>query len=128
MRRAIGPRSALREYAPSLSLLPPSRFSYTDSRVATSYLLMANERGDVVGVILHVTQTHEAWPGELCGRANRYKGGRAWQRPPLKRGIHYSSAMKPVFTYKPSECIRERATAYNVTTPNGRPLGYRFYI
>lgn len=37
-------------------------------------------------------------------------------------GIHYSSAMKPVFTDKPAN-VSASEHRRNVTTPNGRPLG-----
>jgi len=37
-------------------------------------------------------------------------------------GIHYSSAMKPMFTDKPAN-VSASEHRCNVTTPNGRPLG-----
>lgn len=38
-------------------------------------------------------------------------------------GIHYSSAMKPMFTDKPANVFASEHRR-NVTTPHGRPLGY----
>lgn len=66
---------------------------------------------------------------ELCGRANRYKGGEAWRcvvaRGYRLNGIHYSNAMKPMFTDKPAS-VSASEHRRNVTTPNGQPLGTGF--
>jgi len=43
------------------------------------------------------------------------------QRGYRLNGIHYSNAMKPMFTDKPASEHRR-----NVTTPNGQPLGTGF--
>lgn len=120
---------------------PFTSFQFHDVFLIRRYLMTPNA-GNIRGTYIILDKyIHKSTKSivhrgklELCGRANRCIEGEAWREMCHSvlygyrlNGIHYSNAMKSMFTDKPAN-VSAREHRRNVTTPNGRPLytGFTF--